>query len=338
MPRTIKHFSLDRIDGTELRVAADTDGGVLRLIEVEEEVIRAYIRHGTWAHEWVTLFILQDFAPLVGQLEQAGDLPPGGQEAIEQRPVVNIYDLADLSGCRVFMNRRQMEAADYWDDLQAVRALLAHEHAHPLAECPTTRASRRLKLELSEGNLRSFLGDRTDEIMRVLSSVARKLCLDSPREVLANDLAIQSGFGDALLHLDKRNVANAAAGMIWRKQVERALQAEVAETRLTPAAANLLMIVGDVQGYLELAIETAPFYRAGRAEGGHELEFVLQEEVLPKLRPGVGAAYIALRERYEALETEMSASALVEWGDGVCGAIGGLLTSEGAQIEHRLSE
>lgn len=336
MPRTIKHFSLDRIDGTELRVAADTDGGVLRIIEVEEEVIRAYIRHGTWSHEWVTLFILQDFAPLVGQLELVGDLPPGGQEAIEQRPVVNIYDLADLSGCRVFVNRRQMEAADYWDDLPAVRALLAHEHAHPLAECPTTRLSRTLRLELSAGNLHAILGDRADDILRVLNSVARKLCLDSPREVLANDLVIHSGFGDALLHINKRNVANAAAGMIWRKQVERALEAEVAETRLTPAAGNLLMLVGDVQGYLELAIETAPFYRAGKAEGGRELESILQEEVLPKLRPGVGAAYFALRERYEALEMDMSASALLEWGNGVCDVVGTLLAAGGARIEHRL--
>ena len=42
MARTVKHFSLHRIAGTELRVVADVEDGVLPVIQVEEVVIRGY--------------------------------------------------------------------------------------------------------------------------------------------------------------------------------------------------------------------------------------------------------------------------------------------------------
>ena len=92
MPRTVKHFSLHRIAGTELRVISDIEGGAPPVIEAEEAVIRGYIQQGSWPHREATLFILEDLEPLVRQLQAGADLPPGGAAALEYRPVVNAYD------------------------------------------------------------------------------------------------------------------------------------------------------------------------------------------------------------------------------------------------------
>ena len=156
--RTVKHFSLHRIVETELRVVSDVEAGVLPVIQVEEAVIRDYARREVWPHRWVTLFVLQDLQPLVRQLTPSpalplpgggNSLPPGGAAALEHRPVVNVYDLADPAGCYIFVNRKAMMKEGYWDDALAIQGLLAHEHAHPLAENEATRSSRCLHMELS---------------------------------------------------------------------------------------------------------------------------------------------------------------------------------------------
>ncbi len=67
-PRTIKHFSLHRIEDTELRVVSDVENGVLPVVQVEERVIQGYIQGKAWPHREVTLLILQDMQPLVHQL------------------------------------------------------------------------------------------------------------------------------------------------------------------------------------------------------------------------------------------------------------------------------
>jgi len=147
MARTVRHFGLHRIASTELRVVSDVEDGVLPVVQQEEEIIRGYARYPSWPHRWVTLFVLQDLAPLARQLEGIGGLPgpgllPGGTAFLEQRPVVNIYDLADLDNCHVFVNQQRMERETYWRDSLAMRGLLAHEHAHPLAEPKTVPRGR----------------------------------------------------------------------------------------------------------------------------------------------------------------------------------------------------
>ena len=167
MARTVKHFSLHRIAGTELRVVADVETGVLPVIQVEEAVIRGDAQQGLWPHRWVTLFVLQDLQPLVRYLTPTPSLPPagggskgespafppGGAAALDYRPVINVYDLADLTGCHVFVNQKAMLREGYWDDALAIQGLLAHEHAHPLAENETTRASRQLRFTISDCRL-----------------------------------------------------------------------------------------------------------------------------------------------------------------------------------------
>ncbi|MDO9065990.1 MAG: hypothetical protein Q7U96_02780, partial [Chloroflexota bacterium] len=78
MARTIKHFSLHRIAGTELRVVADVEEGTLPVVQAEETVLRRYVQREAWPHRWVTLFILQDLQPLVRQLTHTptSTLPP----------------------------------------------------------------------------------------------------------------------------------------------------------------------------------------------------------------------------------------------------------------------
>ena len=340
MTQAVKHFSLHRINGTELQVIADVESGVLSVINVEEEVIRGYIDEGIWPHDQVMLFILQDMQPLVRQLQSIAELPPGGEQVLQQRPIVNLYDLADRAGCQVFVNCEAMAREGYWQDATMTRALLAHEHAHPLAECDTTAASRGLRLELLAESLQDVLGaeSRYVEVCRVLGSLGHKLCLDAPREVLTNDLTIRSGFADALLSLDRHNVANAKSSLVGREQVADGVRRGVDTGELSRQAADALLMVGDMQGYLDLAMETAPFYRAGRESPARDLEKTLEEDVFSRLRPGIGVAYAGLRDQYIALQADLSVAALTKWCEGVLGILANALADEGLKVEYRVSE
>jgi len=382
MLRTVKHLSLHRVAGTELRVVADVGEGVLPVIQVEEAVIRRYACTGGsesrpyWPHRWVTLFVLQDLQPLIRQLtpapallgggsEGGGQLLPGGAAGLDSRPLVNVYDLADLARCHVFVNRHAMLMGEYWDDLLAVQGLLAHEHAHPLAENATTRASRELRLELwlegepfadcrqttgalaairrrrgavakqaTEGQ--EWLGHGQDRIRDLLSGLASNLSLYAPREVFANEVAIRSDFGEALLHLDRRNVAHAGRSVGGREELRQQLQEQVSRGELTPASVRLLLLIGDLEAYLELALEVASFYRTGQERAARELEGVLQRAIFPYLEPEVPRSYIALRERYVALRPELTPAEFIAWGEGVLDILSEALSDKEVVLGYRL--
>ena len=145
MARTVKHLSLHRIAGIELRVVADVEEGVIPIVEIEEAVIRQYVQwvQPPWPHRSVNLFVLEDLQPLVHQLQQppaTGAFQPTetGDETIPALwwdvPVVNVYDLADLTTCNVFVNRQVMVREGYWDDALAIQGLLAHEHEWELGQ------------------------------------------------------------------------------------------------------------------------------------------------------------------------------------------------------------
>ncbi len=332
--RTVKHFSLHRIAGTELRVVADVEEGVLPLVEVEEGVVRAYAGQLAWPHRWVTLFVLQDLQPLVRQL-RAGGAPPGeAGVALGNRPVVNMYDLANLAGCNVFVSRDVATREGYWGDDLAMRGLLAHEHAHPLSENETVKASRALRVRLSleltgSADRLGWDDERQTSVRDLLVRQAQRLGLLAPREVFANQLAIRSGFWSAMLHVNRRNVVNARHSVDGRAQLRRMVDREMDQGRLGSRAADLLMLIGDLEGHLDLALEIAPFYRAGREAEAHELEAILEAGVLPRLAPGVARAYAALRDQYLALEATMSPEKLLAWAKGVLG----ILTEVVAQRE-----
>ena len=318
MARTVKHLSLHRIAGIELRVVADVEEGVIPIVEIEEAVIRQYVRWNqpTWPHRSVNLFVLADLQPLVHQLQQqlaAGALQPTDTGDV---PVVNVYDLADLTTCNVFVNRQVMVREGYWDDALAIQGLLAHEHAHPLAENVTTRASREFALSrvaLEGLALTGCSVELQDRLQRLLAGLATKLCLYAPREILANQLTITSGFGEALLYLDRRNVANASRSVLGRDELCRQLQQQVAQGKLTPIGAELVLLIGDLNSYLDLALEIAPFYRAGRADDARELETILEQDVFSRLTPNVAQVYAALRDQYIALDLNLAWGALKDW-------------------------
>lgn len=369
MDRPVRHFSLHRIAGTELRVVSDIDAGVLPILQAEEEVIRGYVRRAAWPHRCVTLFILQDLLPLVRQVPDGAGLPPRGVTALDHRPVVTVYDLADLATCHVFMNREAMEREGYWDDSLAVQGLLAHEHAHPLAENDATRASRRLIVELS-GRMREPLALATasrtggsnaapgeiptptprtadveplgrewrERVDRLLAALVDKLCVYAPREIFANEVAIRSGFEAALLHLDRQNVAAAIRSVEGRETLRRHLEEKTVGPRsLSRFGVELLLLIGDLKGYLDLALEVAPFYRTGRTAEARELEAGLQASVFSALEPEVIGAYEALRDQYIALPSDVSLAELASWGEVVVQILAGILQERGLGLHYRVT-
>ncbi|MBU0510589.1 MAG: hypothetical protein KJ638_02665 [Chloroflexi bacterium] len=362
--RTVKHFSLHRIagpvlsaaegpvyGGTELRVVADVEAGVLPVVQVEEAIIRDYAQQADWPHRFVTLFILQDLDPLARQLlatqndHSQSSLPPGGAGALNDLPVVNVYDLADLTSCHVFVNWQVMVKEGYWDDLLAIQGLLAHEHAHPLAVNETTRSSRRIQMELSlKGSLfqtadsdqPSSIPNVRSRVHRLLTLLAEKLSLYAPREIFANEVTIASGFSAALLHLNQGNMRNASLSVAGREGLRHQLKQEVGQGTLTPAAADVLLLIGDLRGYLDLALEVAPFYRTGRKNDARQLDTVLETLVFPQLEPEVSQVYVALSEHYQSLRADLKPPELIVWSEGVLRTLAEALAEKGLEINYRL--
>jgi hypothetical protein len=354
MRRTIRHFSLHRIagpsvlsgsnpaenEGMELRVVSDVEAGVLPLIQEEESVIRQYARLPQWRHRWVTLSILQDLAPLARNLTPAVGYVPEGSADIEHRPLVNVYDLANPESCHIFVNRQVMMQEGYWDDLLSVRGLLAHEHAHPLAENETIRSSRRLGLGFAievEASGLDQAAVSVDRIQGLLALLGTRLAIYAPREVMGNELAIRSGFDGALLHLDRRNVANACHSLAGRPELRRRLEKDVSKGAFGVAAADLLLLIGDLTSYLDLVLEVAPFYRAGQERDARALETMLEAQVWPHLPPQVAGAYTALREKQLALTDDLSPAALAEWSQEVLGILDEILTEQGLVARWKLN-
>jgi hypothetical protein len=225
-----------------------------------------------------------------------------------------------------------MEKEGYWNDQDAIMALLAHEHAHPLAENETTQASRQLRLAISD--FRLAIGDFSIE--NLLTLLVDKLCLYAPRELFANEMTIRSGFGEVLLHLDRRTMANASRSVAGREDLHQQLQQEVASGNLTLQGAELLLLIGGLKGYLDLALEIAPFYRTGRRDDAQELETILETEVFPHLEPEVQRAYTALRDQYIALHANLTLPELMAWGEGVLGLLVEALAEKGLTLRYRL--
>jgi hypothetical protein len=312
MGRPVKHLQIHRIGPTELRVISDVDAGVLAVVQQEEAVIQGYQRRGGWPHRQVSLFVLRDLQPLARQL-RGGALPPGGAAALDTRTVVNLYDLADPRACNVYVNRQAMVAEGYWDDPLAVAGLLAHEHAHPLAECPSARASRALAVELADAGAPAAAAEPHRRLAALLAGLLEQLCLYAPRELFTNELAIAAGFDQAMLHLNQRNVANALRALAGREQLREVLRQDAAQGARSAQEVGLLLLAGDLESTLRLAIETAPFARAGRPADARALEEVLEQQLFPRLEPQVAPAFAALRRLYAELPADLPPAAMLSW-------------------------
>jgi hypothetical protein len=328
MPRAIKHFGLHQVEGTDLRVVSDVESGVLAVIEAEDEVVRRYVARGLWRHDSVDLFILQDLQVLAEQLAGAGGLPPGGTQALDRRPVVNAFDLADLSACHVFVNHKVMVEEGYWGDAAAVRALLAHEHAHPLSENATVAASRALRVESPH----EPVAEGQPSLERLAVALVEKLCCYGPREVFANDLAMVAGCADDLFHLDELVVAAAARGVLGRSALVDHLEADVKGGTLPRQSAAQALLLGDLRSCLDLAMETAPFYRAGRLDKAAALEAPLFAQVFPRLESAVVGTYQLVRDLYVELGPDLTGVALAAWAGRVLEPLLGVLQERGLDL------
>lgn len=315
---------------------SDIESGVIGISEVEEDVLRRYVAVAGWPHRVVSLFVLSDLSPLQRQLvatATAPAVPPGGVEGLGLRPIVNLYDLANLAACNIFVNQTAMVKEGYWGDRVIETALLAHEHAHPLAENATTRATRQIAVTVQPTSDQPL--DSTDEaawqekLRRLLQLQVDKLCLYAPREVFTNDIVLREGFGDALHYLDMQNVNNAAQGIKARPTLVASLAAEAA---LTDAGRAVFLAVADLKAHLDLALEIASFHRLGRAAQARSLEQVLDTAVFPALAPVTGLAYRGLVKRYRALTPDMPPAALAGFAGQVVTVLADALQPYGVDL------
>ena len=347
MSRTVKHFSLLRIGATELRVISEVEDGVLPMIQIEEQIIQSYSQQMHWPHAWVMFFVLDDFGPLLRQLRVSAskanlgaagyDLSPRSLEALGSRPMVNIYDMANLSGCNIYVNHQAMLRAGYWHDAAAITGLLAHEHAHPLAENDTTRASRALRLKV-EPCLAPCppLEMRFTQITGLLAGLVEKLCIFAGREIFTNQVTIEGGFASELARLNLRNLSALVDNLAGRQQLVQQLQAEVDRGDLTPDEVELLLLIGDLEIHLPLALEIAPFHRAGRSAEAHELEARLEKSVFPHLHPLVGPLYAVVEAACRRLPADGTPAELAGWGRNTLDILVGALAEKGLNLQARL--
>lgn len=328
MARTVKHLSLHRIDGTELRVVSDVDTDVLCILSEEETVIRGYIAQGNWPYKLVSLFVLQDLQPLLRQLGQRERVPLEGLQNLAERPVINIYDLHNAESCHIYVNRQVIDKLGYCSDALAIRGLLAHEHAHPLAENETTRASRAVRVEFIPHH-------GSPQLRQVLAALLDELCVLGPREVFTNELALRCGFGQALFHLDQRVLDGAQRNLAGRATLQRQLLAEAQNGRRTAQDTGVILAVGDMKSHLNLAFEVAPFLRAGLEKQYGDLEQTLQRAILPQLEPEIAAIFWQLVGGYSELSPELSGRELACWAEGIMAIVAAALAERDVMVDYR---
>jgi hypothetical protein len=229
------------------------------------------------------------------------------REELLNRPMVNVYDLASPLTCNVFANRQAMVKAQYWNDALALEGLLAHEHAHPLSECPHTAALRGLRITLDLHLREPWAPDAAlaknwmQRARQQLLALAVQLFSSGPREVFTNTIAAEADFDAALVHLNRQNIANLAAGLQYRPLLAAQLAQAVAGGQLSSAGADMLRLIGDMQAFLPLAMEIAPLRRAGRAAKARTLLKPLHEKLLPHLERPVAPLFDDLVSQYGRL-------------------------------------
>lgn len=315
------HISRHPLDsGGELIAIADKEGGVDRLVAAEQCVARGFAAHCGWPHRRVNLFVFETLQPLIDQLQRASRTLGEGKGAaaasvhsLDHKPMVHVYDLANLSECSVFINRALMIRLGMWDDPPIIKGLLAHEHAHPLAENATTRAARGLKVTFEETPSEESTAHGGEPVVQALEHLSHELCLHAPHEVFANELAVRAGFGGALLALNRASLSEGRAGLAARAALAAHMQGEVEHGRLSEGGAALLLLLASLEAHVRVALETAAFARAGHLDDARALETLLWQEALSHVEPEVGSIYRQLYISYLALKSDMSDSSIRDW-------------------------
>lgn len=244
--------------------------------------------------------------------------------------MVIIYDAGSLAECTIFINRGVLQADGTWNDRRALRALLAHEHAHPLAENEAVRAARSLAVEAEGG------GPYWAALQPIVLLLADRLFVHAVQEVFANEIAIAAGFAEVLFHLDQGTVERARVGIQRRPTLVEELERQVAEGTLDEDALGAVLLVGDLQAYLLFALETAPFIRTGHQREAEAIEARLAETVWPSLDPLVQGLYATLRDHYCRLKADLGPAGVAEWAEGVLSHFASALASRNLDVAFNL--
>ena len=333
MSDAVRHFSRHDIDGVRLQVIADTEDGLDRIIAGERAVISEFRRHVDWPCKWLNLFVFDDLDPLIDQISDNAVLPPAEARALAQRPMVHIYNLADPAESTIFVNRGLMARQGLWADALALRGLLAHEHAHPLAENATTRAVRDLRFEAAFDEVGGV------DVAPFVHAPAHELCLHAPQEVFSNELAIRIGFGDALMRLNRIFIGDARRAVAGRDELAGRLDAAGKAGRLSPRAASVLLLLASVHACGRFALETAAFARAGQKERARALETMLEDGVFRRFEPELEPLYRGLYERYLALTPDMAAKSVRDWAEATFAPLAARIDGAGlaARVHFRIA-
>lgn len=173
-------------------------------------------------------------------------------------------------------------------------------------------------------------------IVEVLHLLADRLCVHSPQEVFANEIAVRAGFGAALFHLDKGAVKKARLGVAERASLVQGLEKRARDGKLTTEQVAALLLVGDLQAYLGFALETAAFLRAEHRQQAHMLEAALVEGVLSHLDPAVLPLYEKIRDHYLRVEFDLTPVEVKAWCNEALGFLADALREKSFQLRFSL--
>jgi hypothetical protein len=315
------------VGATEVRIVTDCADDISAIVQAEERVVRRLVELGVWPHETVTLFVLDDLGPLVGQLARTHRMVADDLLRLPQRPMVNLYDPRHAMECFVFVNRQIMTAEGYWGDSLAAEGLLAHEHAHPLSEAPATAAARTFKVE-AEGPA---------ALAPLAAQLGQTLSTGAVTELLANAFCLSTGFDEALKHLDRITLRRAVNNLPQRAELERRADAAVAAGTLPAEEHRPLLRLADAQVSLPFALEVIPFVQAGLSTEACELEALLVDDLMSRMAPEVTDIYRDLRARFLRLRPDWSGEAMAAWCTDILTRLSAFLSEGGARLTLRLA-
>ena len=172
----------------------------------------------------------------------------------------------------------------------------------------------------------------------LLARLVEQLCITSPREIFTNLLAITSGFDQAMLHLNQRNVANACTSLEGRAKLRERLTQDVAQGNRPAESVGQLLLAGDLEGYCGLAMELAPFDRAGLPAAASALADVLEQELFPQLEPQFAPTFAAIRQLYAELPANLAPADLRAWSQQVADLIVGAVREQGLVLRCTVRE
>ncbi len=281
------------------------------------KVIRGFQRSGAWPHAQVNVFVFESLQPLLGQIEKAFAASGKNTAFVQQlgsKPMIHIYNTANAAETDIFVSRGQMTKLGLWSDALAVQGMLAHEHAHPLAENPCTRAARETGVVIKvDGPPQDFLPADLETIRQGLERIVNELCLHAPHEIFTNELAARSGFAEALLHLNTLSLSEGREGLGERKILIDKLRAEGQAGRIGPAAPTVLALLASMEAHLRVVLESAGLALAGDLHRAAALDAYMEVQVLSRIEPEVGDVYRRLRGHCASLSPKFTIPEVQNW-------------------------